>query len=805
MKNKAVVITIASLILLSSSFTLQGHANATSSGDYEYLLIDSNAAAEITGYTGAGGVISIPITLDGYPVTSIASGAFESDSTLTEVVVPTGVISIGSGAFDNCTLLASVTLPEGLITIGDGAFYDCHSLTSIVLPQSLVSIQGYAFVSTGLTTITIPDSVADVGDNVFQGCLGLTSVTFPRGLDYISSGEFSGCHGLTTINIPEEVISIGDGAFYDCGSLTSITLPDNLTILGGSAFQGCIALSAVVLGSDLSNIGSAAFYNCSSLTSLTIPENVTEIGYAAFSGCSGLTSVKIGSSVVSISALTFYDCHSLTSVEIPDKVSFIGYGAFSNCTSLVSATIGSGVMEIGQSAFEDCTSLTSMTFKSNQPSLTSNWIAGPGSGLVVRYYKGASGFTTPSWQSIPTEMNSTLAAPQNVTAVPGIGSVSISWSGLQGNGSENIDYYIIYQNGVDVMHAPSGTEANISVLANGREYIFQVAAHDAAGPGLNSSSVTAEPIYDPNWMMIVITSPENNAFLASGEVILRWTIGAAVSSISNIELSVDGGSPVALPGDATSYSFTGLAERSHTVNVSAADVLGSTCTVGVFFTVDLTPPSVVQFTPTGNAVSTRTDIVITFSEPMNRNLTDIGLVGSAGSTAWNGTVATFVPASTLLGNTSFVVHLTGIDRSGNALNTTTWTFSTANVGTISGKITDEGERGVANATVTLTGTSSSDIGAVLTTKTNGSGNYAFYDVAPGNYAITVSKDGYGTITAHIDMTSESIAVGGVTTNFTVQLHSSSNDVLPLLGMVGGGVTIAALLAFIVVRRKNKKN
>jgi hypothetical protein len=804
MKNKAVVITIVFLILLSSSITLLGHANATSSGDYEYLLIDNSAAAEITGYTGAGGVISIPITVDGYPVTSIGSGAFESVSTLTGVVVPTGAVSISSGAFDNCTSLASVTLPEGLTTIGDGAFYDCSSLTSIVLPQSLVSIQGYAFASTGLTAITIPDNVADVGDNVFKDCHGLKSVTLPRGLNYISSGEFASCDDLTTISIPEKVTSIGDGAFYDCSSLTSITLPDNLTILGSSAFQGCNALSGVVFGSDLLNIGSAAFYNCSSLTSLTIPDNVTDIGYAAFSGCIGLTSVKIGGSVVSISALTFYDCHSLTSVEIPDKVSFIGYGAFTNCTSLVSATIGSGVMEIGQSAFEDCSSLISMTFKSNQPSLTSNWITGHGSALVVHYYKGASGFTTPTWQSIPTEMNSRLAAPQNITALPGIGSVSISWSDLKGNGSENVDYYVIYQNGVDVMHALSGTKVNISGLANGRGYIFQVAAHDTTGLGLNSSSFMVEPIYDSNWMRMNITSPENNSFLASGDVTLRWTIGAALSSIANIELSIDGGPSVLLPADSTSYILTGLAERSHKVNVSAVDVLGSVCTVSVLFTVDLTPPSIVQFSPRGDAVSTRTDIVITFSEPMDQNVTDIGLVGSDGSTAWNGTVATFVPAASLLGNTSFVVHVTGIDRSGNAMNTTTWTFSTANVGTISGRITDEGERAVANATVTLTGTSSSVSGTVLTTKTNGSGNYAFYDVVPGKYVITVSKEGYGTATVNVDMTNDSIAAGGLTTDITVQLRNS-NDVLPLLGMLAGGAAVGALLAFIVVRRKNRKN
>ena len=72
---------------------------------------------------------------------------------------------------------------------------------------------------------------------------------------------------------------------------------------------------------------------------------------------------------------------------------------------------------------------------------------------------------------------------------------------------------------------------------------------------------------------------------------------------------------------------------------------------------------------------------------MDRNATDIVLVGVTGSTIWNGSTAIFVPASTLLGNTSFTVHVVGADIAGNAM-TETWTFTTADMGTISGTVTD---------------------------------------------------------------------------------------------------------------------
>ena len=88
--------------------------------------------------------------------------------------------------------------------------------------------------------------------------------------------------------------------------------------------------------------------------------------------------------------------------------------------------------------------------------------------LVVRYYRWCQRFYEPRGKAFHTEVvGSTLAAPQNIAAMPGLDSVTISWSALSGNGSEGIDYYIIYRDGVDVAHVASGTTFNVSGLANG--------------------------------------------------------------------------------------------------------------------------------------------------------------------------------------------------------------------------------------------------------------------------------------------------------------------------------------------------
>ena len=95
-------------------------------GDYGYT--ESGGEITITGYTGAGGAVEIPGTIDGKTVTSIGKYAFAWHARLASVTIPSSVTSIGNDAFGWCTSLASVTIPSSVTSIGDRAFCDCTSL-----------------------------------------------------------------------------------------------------------------------------------------------------------------------------------------------------------------------------------------------------------------------------------------------------------------------------------------------------------------------------------------------------------------------------------------------------------------------------------------------------------------------------------------------------------------------------------------------------------------------------------------------------------------------------------------------------
>ena len=373
-----------------SSYANGGVSAVVNVPTYTYTT-DDEGNATITGFNGGFASISIPATIDGYPVTAIGENAFKGHSSLVSVTLPGSIVSIAAGAFYKCTGLKSIVFSQKLTEIDRNAFLDCVSLVVVDIPDSVTFLGGYAFSGcTNLRRVTLSANLTEMEQSVFQNCIGLTQITIPKTLTACSGnnylkytyGIFYGCSNLKQITleegmtrvpeyllqgsaieeitIPESVTSLGRGCFRGCQELTGITVPDAVTVIEGYAFEDCSSLKNVVLSRNLTEMEHSVFRNCIGLTQITIPKTLTACSsnnylkdsYGIFYGCSNLKQVEIESGRTSLPDYLMQGS-SIETITVPEGVTSIGAGCFRGCTELKEIVLPANLKSMGRYIFEN--------------------------------------------------------------------------------------------------------------------------------------------------------------------------------------------------------------------------------------------------------------------------------------------------------------------------------------------------------------------------------------------------------------------------------------------------------------------
>lgn len=276
------------------------------SAEQDFIISDNGL---ITGYAGDGGNVVIPSTIDGKTIVGIWINAFQNNTTIESITMPSTLERIEEYAFDGCTNLRNIELNEGLQYIGVGAFSSTTALSSVWFPTTLTEIGNSAFSNSGLNSVYVPETVKLVGSSVFKDCTRLSSAIFMAEMEYLPQHIFSNCATLKDVYLREGIYTINKSAFYNCTSLQDITLPTTIKTIGEYAFYGCSKIEKLdFTNTRLETVDYYAFQNCVSLTEVIFPygfkslaqgDNATHIDRGQFNGCSSLVKVVLPSTMTS--------------------------------------------------------------------------------------------------------------------------------------------------------------------------------------------------------------------------------------------------------------------------------------------------------------------------------------------------------------------------------------------------------------------------------------------------------------------------------------------------------------------------
>ncbi len=197
-------------------------------------------------------------------VTSIAASAFESNTKITSISLPTTVKTIGTNAFANATNLITITT-YGATIIWRDAFNNLNNLNTLNLTYSAPLFDSWK------TWTSIGDYPTNWKKikwiNPPTKPVSNLTITSDFIFDLIRYKEFNNSNVWNGVLVEADFInttSVANGAFWNNIKITSITLPDTVISIGTNAFNGAINLNTVsALGAT--NIGTNAFAKTISL------------------------------------------------------------------------------------------------------------------------------------------------------------------------------------------------------------------------------------------------------------------------------------------------------------------------------------------------------------------------------------------------------------------------------------------------------------------------------------------------------------------------------------------------------------
>ena len=315
-----------------------------------------NASGVITKYDySCGNEVSIPESIDGVNIKSIANNAFvASDNTKPlQSINMENASYLTTFSFSDFTNLKHATLPRTLVEIPQKAFFNCP-LTTINLPGTVEKIGNYAFKKTSLSgSLYLPNSLKTIGIGAFDSLKLTGTLTIPDSVTTISNEAFYN-NKFTKLVISQNssLTTIGNNAFRNNQISNAIVLPKSVTTIGNNTFCNN-SIPALALNYGLKSIGNYAFGTNKITGTINIPVTVEKIDAQAFkSNQIEAVIFNKNSALTTLGSYAFYNNKISNAIMMPKGLTKISSYVFSNNTiSSLSFEEGSVATVIERDAF----------------------------------------------------------------------------------------------------------------------------------------------------------------------------------------------------------------------------------------------------------------------------------------------------------------------------------------------------------------------------------------------------------------------------------------------------------------------
>ncbi len=278
-------------------------------------IIDSEA--HLVQYIGDERIVRIQSEYDGYPLTTIDSGAFQNCESIQALEIPEGVIEMGDYVLAGCTNLRVIALPESLVSMGEHALDGVEEL-SIISPGGSYGFQlglldNYHWIWGNGLPQDVSQWVEEENPSQEETPPQTDPIetqppqtdpieTQPPQTDPIETQPPETAPPQTEPNPPV----IADGTYYEPDIIYRV-IGGEVTIVKYRGAGGVVSIPSEYNGCPVRYIGDAAFQGSTNVTHIIVPESVVSIGYHGMSDMIGCVMVTIPSTVTSIDDSAFED------------------------------------------------------------------------------------------------------------------------------------------------------------------------------------------------------------------------------------------------------------------------------------------------------------------------------------------------------------------------------------------------------------------------------------------------------------------------------------------------------------------